>query len=113
MDQASAWLVASCAHNPAVPRTSPSWRLSEGQSQIVVPPRDGLALQFGPHSEPFHIAPRPSSPALCRSDAKDYLRPEFYSGATGISGRFSEGLLLRRVQVEQKQWMIAGAFIMA
>src|ERR1700730_17158465 len=72
--------------------------LSEDQSQIVVPPRDGLAPQSGPHSEPFHIAPRPSSPALCRSYAKGYLLPDFYSGATGISGRFTEGLLLRRVQ---------------
>src|ERR1700719_1097668 len=99
MDQASAWPADSCARNPAVPRTSPSWRLSEGQSQIVVPPRDGLAPQFGPHSDPVHIAPRPSSPALCRSDAKGYLLPDFYSGATEIPRRFSEGLLLRRVQM--------------
>src|SRR3979411_2703019 len=98
MDQASAWLAASCARNPAVPKTSPSWRLSEDQSQIVVPPRDGLAPQSEPHSEPVHIAPRPSSPALCQSNAKGYLLPDFYSGcATGIPGRFSEGLLLRRV----------------
>jgi hypothetical protein len=27
-----------------------------------------------------------------------YLLPDFSSGATGISGRFTEGLLLRRVQ---------------
>ena len=87
-----------CARNPAVPKTSPSWRLSEDQSQIVVPPRDGLAPQFEPHSEPVRIAPRPSSPALCQSNAKGYLLPDFYSGcATGIPGRFSEGLLLRRV----------------
>jgi hypothetical protein len=31
-----------------------------------------------------HIAPRLSSPALCRSDAKGYLLPDIYSGATGI-----------------------------
>src|ERR1700704_4830148 len=99
MDQASAWLAASCARNPAVPKTSPSWRLSEDQSQIVVPPRDGLAPQSEPHSDPVHIAPPPSSPALCQSNAKGYLLPDFYSGcATGIPGRFSEGLLLRRVQ---------------
>src|SRR4030088_2703363 len=98
MDQASALLAASCARNPAVPKTSPSWRLSEDQSQIVVPPRDGLAPQSEPHSEPVHIAPRSSSPALCQSNAKGYLLPDFYSGcATGIPGRFSEGLLLRRV----------------
>src|SRR3982074_988733 len=104
MDQASAWLAASCARNPAVPKTSPSWRLSEDQSQIVVPPRDGLAPQSEPHSEPVHIAPRPSSPALCQSNAKGYLLPGFYSGcATGIPGRFSEGLLLRRVQPKPRQ----------
>jgi hypothetical protein len=40
----------------------------------------------------------PSSPALCQSDAKGYLLPDDYSGATGIPGRFSEGLLLRRLQ---------------
>src|SRR3982074_528286 len=104
MDQASAWLAASCARNPAVPKTSPSWRLSEDQSQIVVPPRDGLAPQSEPHSEPVHIAPRPSSPALCQSNAKGYLLPDFYSGcATGIPGRFSEGLLLRRVQQSHRR----------
>src|SRR3984893_15051433 len=103
MDQASASLVASCARNLAVPKTSPSWRLSEDQSQIVVPPRDGLAPQFEPHSEPVHIAPRPSSPALCQSNAKGYLLPDFYSGhATRIPGRFSEGLLLRRVQLPHR-----------
>jgi hypothetical protein len=36
-------------------------------------------------------------PALCQSDAKGYLLPDDYSGATGIPGRFSEGLLLRRL----------------
>src|SRR5271166_2290202 len=40
-------------------------------------------------------------PALCLSNAKDHLLPDFYSGATGISGRFSEGLLLRRLQRAQ------------
>src|SRR3984893_10722989 len=40
----------------------------------------------------------PFIPALCQSNAKGYLLPDFYSGcATGIPGRFSEGLLLRRV----------------
>src|SRR4029077_6005443 len=40
----------------------------------------------------------PFIPALCQSNAKGYLLPDFYSGgATGISGRSSEGLLLRRL----------------
>src|SRR5450830_1258614 len=37
--------------------------------------------------------------ALCKSDAKGNLLPDYYSGATGIPGRFSEGLLLRRFQL--------------
>src|SRR5258707_7554062 len=97
MDQASASPVASCAHNPAAPRTLPSWLPSEGQARTVVPSRDGSAPQSVPHSEPVHIVPRPSSPALCQSDANGYLLPEYYSGANGIPGRFSEGLLLRRL----------------
>src|SRR5674476_210950 len=96
MDQASASPAASCAHNPAAPRTLPSWLPSEGQARTVVPSRDGSAPQSVPHSEPVHIVPRPSSPALCQSDAKGNLLPDYYSGATGIPGRFSEGLLLRR-----------------
>src|ERR1035437_9483449 len=99
MDQASASPVASCAHNPAAPRILPSWLPSEGQARTVVPSRDGSAPQSVPHSEPVHIVPRPSSPALCQSDAKGYLLLDYYSGATGIPGRFSEGLLLRRLQV--------------
>src|ERR1035437_10085726 len=97
MDQASASPVASCAHNPAAPRILPSWLPSEGQARTVVPSRDGSAPQSVPHSEPVHIVPRPSSPALCQSDAKGYLLLDYYSGATGIPGRFSEGLLLRRL----------------
>src|SRR5450759_1275837 len=98
MDQASAWPAASCARNPAALRTLPSWLPSEGQARTVVPSRDGSAPQSVPHSAPVHIVPRPSSPALCQSDAKDYLLPNYYSGATGILGRFSEGLLLRLLQ---------------
>src|SRR5712671_305892 len=32
---------------------------------------------------------------------KGYLLPEFYSGATGLTGRFNEGFLLRRLHVIQ------------
>ena len=34
---------------------------------------------------------------LCRLEAKGYLRPDYYSRATGKLGRFSEELLLRRL----------------
>src|SRR5450830_1116084 len=98
MDQASASPAASCAHNPAAPRTLPSWQPSEDQARTVGPPPARSSPRSEPHSEPVHIVPRPSSPALCQSDAKGYLLPNYYSGATGIPGRFSEGLLLRRSQ---------------
>jgi len=42
---------------------------------------------------PSNRDPRPSSLALCRIEGL----PDFYSGATGLPGRFSEGLLLRRL----------------
>jgi hypothetical protein len=38
-------------------------------------------------------------PAPCRLTARGYLLPDFYSGATGQSGRFIEGVCLRRLQV--------------
>src|SRR5665213_2811659 len=108
MDQASASPAASCAHNPAAPRTLPSWQPFEDQAQTVGPPPARSIPRSEPHSEPVHIVPRPSSPALCQSDAKGYLLPDFYSGcAIGISGRLTEGLLLwrshlRRLQREQE-----------
>src|SRR5271166_1148864 len=39
----------------------------------------------------FHPPPSAITP-------KGYLLPEFYSGATGLTGRFNEGFLLRRLQ---------------
>src|ERR1039458_8213286 len=100
MDQASASPAASCAHNPAAPRTLPSWQPFEDQAQTVGPPPAHSSPRSEPHSEPVHIVPRPSSPALCQSDAKGYLLPDFYSGcAIGISGRLTEGLLLWRSHV--------------
>src|ERR1035437_9844208 len=99
MDQASASPAASCAHNPAAPRTSSSCSQSADQSQTVGPPPARSSPRSEPHSEPVHIVPRPSSPALCQSDAKGYLLPDFYFGcATGIPGRLTEGLLLWRSQ---------------
>jgi hypothetical protein len=40
-----------------------------------------------------HLHPPPSA-----MTPKGYLLPEFYSGATGLTGRFNEGFLLRRLQ---------------
>ena len=80
--------------------TPSSWLPSAGRSRTVAPPRDGSTPRSAPHSEPVHRAPRPSSPALCQS-AKSYPLPDFYSGATGQSGRFTEGFCLRRLQARQ------------
>src|SRR5208282_596230 len=95
MDQALASPVASYARNPAAPRTSSFWLPSEGQSQTVAPPRDGSAPRSGPHSEPVHIAPRPSSPALCQSRHKGlsagFLLRLRYRNIRPLT----EGLLLR------------------
>jgi hypothetical protein len=43
------------------------------------------------------LHPSPSA----ESKAKGYLLPDFYSGATGLPGRCSEGLLLRRLESAQ------------
>src|SRR5271167_3890589 len=99
MDQASASPVASYARNPAAPRTSSSCSRSVDQSRTAGPPPARSAPQSGLHSEPVHIAPRSSSPALRQFEAKGHLLLDFYSGATGLPGRFSEGLLLRRLHV--------------
>src|SRR6266446_9147958 len=97
MDQASASPAASCARDPAVPRTSSSCSQSADRSRTGAPPPARSVPQSEPHAAPSNRDPRPSSLALCRFEAKGYLPPEFYSGATGMPGRFSEGLLLRRL----------------
>src|SRR5271170_8403530 len=99
MDQASALPAASCARNPAALRTSSSCSQSADQSQTAAPPPVRSAPQSEPHAVPSNRDPRPSSLALCRIGGKGYLLPDFYSGATGRPGRFSEGLLLRRLHI--------------
>src|SRR5438067_12333498 len=55
-----------------------------------------LPLQSEPQNEPERIDPRSSSPGPCRFTT-EVTCPDFYSGATGRSGRFGEGFLLRRL----------------
>ena len=104
MDQASASPAASYARNPAAPRTSSSCSQSADRARTVGPLPARSGPQSGLHSEPVHIAPRSSSSALRRFEAKGHRLPDFYSGATGIPGCFSEGLLLRRSQIRTKYW---------
>jgi Transposase DDE domain len=57
--------------------------LAKSQYQTVVPPRDGLAPQFGQHREPVHIAPRPSSlfsAAINQAAARVRAAPSGWSG---------------------------------
>src|SRR3954449_313955 len=65
MDQASALPAASCARNPAAPRTSSSCSRSEDRSQTDAPPHARSDPQSAPHVAPSNRDPRPSSPALC------------------------------------------------
>src|SRR6266498_3670797 len=97
------------------PRTSSSCSQCADRSRTGGPPPARSGPQSEPHAAPSNRDPRPSSPALCRFEAKGYLLPDFYSGATGIPGRFSEGLLLRRLQAEvicyaRRAARIGGAF---
>src|SRR5262249_39337227 len=45
----------------------------------------------------------PSAPAAFRQRPS---LPDFYSGATGLSGRFSEGFLLRRLQLASRRYSL-------
>src|SRR5258705_9072441 len=62
MDQASASSAASCARNPAAPRTSLSCSRSADRSQTGVPPPARSGPQSEPHAEPSNRDPSPSSP---------------------------------------------------
>src|ERR1035441_10529277 len=65
-----------------------------------LPPAHPLHIHRAPHLPVQFHAFHPS--ALCPMRAKGYLLPDFYSGATGLSGRFSEGSSLRRSQLSAK-----------
>src|SRR3977135_2658556 len=98
MDQASASPAASCVGNPAAPRTSSSWPRSAGRSRTAAPPPARSDPQCEPHAEPSNNRPRSSSPALCRLKAKRLSAAGFLLRRDRKPGRFSEGLLLRRLQ---------------
>src|ERR1700716_374359 len=98
MDQASASPAASCVGNPAAPRTSSSWPRPPGRSRTAAPPPARSDPQCEPHAEPSNNRPRSSSPALCRLKAKRLSAAGFLLRRDRKPGRFSEGLLLRRLQ---------------
>src|SRR5438067_13522470 len=100
MDRASDAPVAGSAGNPAEPRTTTSWLLYAGRSQTAAQLPVDSDPRSEPRNEPAHRAPPPSSPPSA-TKPKGYLLPQFYSGATGQPGHFSEGFLLRRLHHER------------
>src|SRR5271170_7480402 len=97
MDQASVLPAASCARNPAALRISSSCSRSADQSRIAAPPPARSAPQSEPHAIPSNRDPRPSSLALCRIEGKRLSAAGFLLRRNRKAGRFSEGLLLRRL----------------
>src|SRR5271163_4777835 len=98
MHPASVAPAACPADTPAAPKTPASSPPCAGRSRIVAPLPAGSAPPRTPLVAPVRIAPRLSSLRLQPSGAEDYLLPDFYSGAAGLSGRFSEGFFHRRLQ---------------
>src|SRR5271167_626489 len=97
MHPASVAPAACPADTPAAPKTPASSPPCAGRSRIVAPLPAGSAPPRTPLVAPVRIAPRLSSLRLQPSSAEDYLLPDFYSGAAGLSGRFSEGFFHRRL----------------
>src|SRR5271163_507800 len=62
MDQASASPAASCARNPAAPKTSSSCSQSVDRSRTDAPLPARSDPQSEPHAAPSNRDPRPSSP---------------------------------------------------
>src|SRR5271156_1501360 len=99
MHPASVAPAACPADTPAAPKTPASSPPCAGRSRIVAPLPAGSAPPRTPLVAPVRIAPRLSSLRLQPSGAEDYLLPDFYSGAAGLSGRFSEGFFHRRLHI--------------
>src|ERR1017187_4476098 len=96
MDPASAAPVAGSAGIPAAPRTPASSPPSAGRSRTDVLPPAGSSPPHTPLAAPARTVPRLSSLRPLPILAEDLLLPDFCSGATGLSGRFTEGFFHRR-----------------
>src|ERR1019366_3648072 len=101
MDPASAAPSAGSAGIPAAPRTPAFSPPSAGRSQTDAPPPAGSSPPHTPRAAPARTVPRLSSLLPLPILPEDLLLPDFCSGATGLSGRFSEGFSLRRSHVHQ------------
>src|ERR1035441_1544437 len=98
MDPASAAPVAGSAGIPAAPRTPASSPPSAGRCRTDVPPPAGSSPPHTPRAAPARTVPRLSSLRPLPILAEDLLMPDFCSGATGLSGSFSDGFSLCRSQ---------------
>src|SRR5271155_1413225 len=97
MDRASDAPVVASAGTQAEPRTPASWLLSAGRFQTAAPLPVGSDPRSVPRTEPVHIAPLPSSPALGRY-AKGLPAAVILLRRNRTDRPLNEGFLLRRLQ---------------
>src|SRR5271170_7279652 len=95
MDRASDAPVVASAGTQAEPRTPASWLLSAGRFQTAAPLPVGSDPRSVPRTEPVHIAPLPSSPALGRY-AKGLPAAVILLRRNRTDRPLNEGFLLRR-----------------
>src|SRR5271168_5032218 len=96
MDRASDAPVVASAGTQAEPRTPASWLLSAGRFQTAAPLPVGSDPRTVPRTEPVHIAPLPSSPALGRY-AKGLPAAVILLRRNRTDRPLNEGFLLRRL----------------
>src|SRR5271156_6613234 len=96
MDRASDAPVVASAGTQAEPRTPASWLLSAGRFQTAAPLPVGSDPRSVPRTEPVHIAPLPSSPALGRY-AKGLPAAVILLRRNRTDRPLNEGFLLRRL----------------
>src|SRR5271168_3441945 len=101
MDRASDAPVVASAGTQAEPRTPASWLLSAGRFQTAAPLPVGSDPRSVPRTEPVHIAPLPSSPALGRY-AKGLPAAVILLRRNRTDRPLNEGFLLRRLQTARK-----------
>src|SRR5271155_1628056 len=101
MDRASDAPVVASAGTQAEPRTPASWLLSAGRFQTAAPLPVGSDPRSVPRTEPVHIAPLPSSPALGRY-AKGLPAAVILLRRNRTDRPLNEGFLLRRLQTRHR-----------
>src|SRR5271155_1642287 len=102
MDRASDAPVVASAGTQAEPRTPASWLLSAGRFQTAAPLPVGSDPRSVPRTEPVHIAPLPSSPALGRY-AKGLPAAVILLRRNRTDRPLNEGFLLRRLHFAPKR----------